>query len=328
MAFIDVSHVSKQFRVTSKAGGFGATVRSLFRPTYDIVRAVNDMTFSIDKGELVGYIGPNGAGKSTTIKMLSGILVPDEGSITVDGIVPYEKRQENARRIGVVFGQRSSLEWDLPMEDTFALYQKMYKIDAKRFKQNVDFFVELLDMKDFLNRPVRGLSLGQKIRANIAVSLLHDPPTLYLDEPTIGLDVVAKAQIRTFIRELNREKGTTLLLTTHDMDDIEFMCDRIILIDKGCKVFDGQMDAFKALQSGEYVVCITMQDGDIPLGHEKLVFIKQEGPVFHYRGQRSNLPIPQALAHFLTGETAPAIRDIQVQEPGIEDIVRQMYLQG
>lgn len=328
MAFIAVDHVSKQFRVPKRGTGFKAVLHALIRPEYETVLAVDDISFALDKGELVGYIGPNGAGKSTTIKMLSGILVPDAGHIQVGGIVPHEDRQANARQIGVVFGQRSSLEWDLPMLDTLALYQRMYKIDDATYRHNVDLFIDLLDMKDFLNRPVRNMSLGQKIRANIAVSLLHDPPILYLDEPTIGLDVVAKAQIRKFIRALNRAKGTTLILTTHDMDDIEAMCDRIIMIDKGKKLFDGSMDAFKAQHGDEYVIRATVKDDGRLLAHPLLTLASQEGTLYCYKGWRHQLPVTDALAHFLTGENAPYLRDIQVQEPGIEDIVRTMYQQA
>lgn len=325
MAFITVNGVSKRFQVLKRTSGIGGALRALIKPEYDTVNAVNDISFNMEKGELVGYIGPNGAGKSTTIKMLSGILVPDGGRIEVGGIVPYENRRENAQRIGVVFGQRSSLEWDLPMADTFLLYKRMYKIEEERFKHNVDFFIDLLEMKEFLNRPVRSLSLGQKIRANIAVSLLHDPDTLYLDEPTIGLDVVAKAQIRKFVRELNQTRGTTLVLTTHDMDDIESMCDRIIMIDKGRLMFDGPTSTFKEKHGGEYVVKVTVMNGREPQAHPHLRLMKREGPVYAFTGTRADFPVPQALKHFLTGDGAADIRDIQVQELGIEDIVRAMY---
>ena len=216
MSYIHVDNVVKEFKVVRREKGLKNALKSLFRREYETVTAVDHISFEIGKGELVGYIGPNGAGKSTTIKMLSGILVPTAGTITVDGIIPHLNREENARRIGVVFGQRSSLEWDLPMEETFDLFQKIYRIDEKVYKRNVEFYVELFEMQSFLKRPVRQLSLGQKMRAEIAVALLHDPEILYLDEPTIGLDVVAKNQIRQFIKEIP-EKKITLMLTTHDM---------------------------------------------------------------------------------------------------------------
>lgn len=328
MPLITVDRVAKQFRVLKRADGVKAVLRALIRPEYETVQAVREMSFSLEKGELVGYIGPNGAGKSTTIKMLSGILVPDAGHIEVGGVVPYEDRQVNARQIGVVFGQRSSLEWDLPMRDTMLLYKRMYKIDQKAFDENVAFFTEMLDMSDFMDRPVRNMSLGQKIRANIAVSLLHNPPILYLDEPTIGLDVVAKAQIRKFIRELNRNRQITLILTTHDMADIEAMCDRIILIDKGEKMFDGSMDSFKAQHGDEYVIRITAEDGTTPWEVSGLKLDAQEGTVFTYRGYRHDQTAPQALALFINGEMASQIRDIQVSEPAIDDIVRKLYQKG
>ena len=322
MAFIRVDHVSKHFRVPRRAAGFKAAVASFFHREEDLVKAVDDVDFSIERGELVGYIGPNGAGKSTTIKMLSGILLPTAGRIEVDGLVPYENRKENARRIGVVFGQRSSLEWDLPVVDTFDLYRRIYRIEPERFKKNVDFFVDLLELSSFLERPVRNLSLGQKIRANIAVSLLHDPSILYLDEPTIGLDVVAKAQIRKFVRAFNREKGTTLMLTTHDMADIEKMCDRIVMIDKGRKLFDGSMESFRARFGGEYVVRVVWEDEASRFVPPNLKPTERTGPVELFQGDRATLSIPQALGLFLA---KPGIADIQVQEIGIEDIVRRMY---
>lgn len=217
------------------------------------------ITFSIDKGELVGYVGPNGAGKSTTIKILCGILTPTSGLILVDGRVPYENRKENALRIGVVFGQRSQLFWDLPMGETFELYKRMYRMEERRYKENLAFFIELLDMEEFLNRPVRQLSLGQKMRANLAISLLHDPEIVYLDEPTIGLDVLAKSKIRQFIREVNRQRKTTVILTTHDMDDIEQICDRLIMIDKGQLQFDGRLDDFIRTYSGGYMLIVDLR---------------------------------------------------------------------
>jgi len=245
MSYIEVEKVVKEFKVLHRDKGLKSALKSLFHRRYATVRAVDGISFTIERGEFVGYIGPNGAGKSTTIKMLAGILVPTSGTITVSGLVPYLHRRENAKRIGVVFGQRSSLEWDLPMEDTFDLFQKIYRIDEEVYRRNIRFYIELFEMEGFLKRPVRQLSLGEKMRAEIAVALLHDPEVLYLDEPTIGLDVVAKNKIRQFIKQINAEKKITVILTTHDMDDIEQICRRIMMIDRGRLLYDGSLENFK-----------------------------------------------------------------------------------
>jgi len=245
MAFIEVNQVSKAFKIAKTQPGFIGSVKSLFHREYDKKQAVDNISFSLEKGEMVGYIGPNGAGKSTTIKMLSGILTPDSGEIRVGGLIPYQKRRDNARQIGAVFGQRSQLYWDLPVGDTFELYQKLYSIPMEVYRKNRDMFIELLDMQDFIAQPVRQLSLGQKMKANLALAMLHNPQVLYLDEPTIGLDVVTKKRLRTCIGEINRQCGTTVILTTHDMQDIEEICKRLILIDKGKKLFDGGLADFK-----------------------------------------------------------------------------------
>jgi ABC-2 type transport system ATP-binding protein len=278
MSFIEVKNVSKDFKISKRDKGFRNSVKALFHPEYQIKKAVNNVSFDIDKGELVGYIGPNGAGKSTTIKMLSGILLPTSGTVTVDGRFPYENRQDNAMRIGVVFGQRSQLFWDLPMEETFDLYRKMYRVEETRFKRNVDFYVELLGMQDFLRTPVRQLSLGQKMRANISLALLHDPDIVYLDEPTIGLDVVAKDRIRHFVKEINKEKDTTIILTTHDMDDIEQICKRLIMIDMGQVIYDGLLDDFKQKYSGGNTIIAEFAEGDARIPDNRFRIIREEGP--------------------------------------------------
>lgn len=245
MAFIEVNHVSKAFKIVITKPGLWGSIQSLFHREYRIKQAVEDISFEIEKGEVVGYIGPNGAGKSTTIKMLSGVLTPDSGYIRVGELIPYENRKKNARQIGVVFGQRSQLYWDLPVADTFDLYQKLYNIPMDTYQKNRALFTELLDMEDFLMQPVRQLSLGQKMKANLALAMLHNPPILYLDEPTIGLDVMTKQRLRECIGKINKECGTTVILTTHDMRDIEEVCHRIILIDKGKMLFDGKLADFK-----------------------------------------------------------------------------------
>lgn len=209
------------------------------------IMIVKDVSFSVEAGELVGFVGENGAGKSTTLKMMSGILYPTSGDIQVSGICPYRQREKNAQNIGVVFGQRSRLNWDLPMADSFDLYREIYRIDSRIFRKNVALFVEMLHMQDFYDTPVRQLSLGQRMKAEVALALLHEPPILYLDEPTIGLDVMAKQQIREFIVERNRREATTTILTSHDMKDLAYICRRIIVLAKGSVLFDGSMEAFR-----------------------------------------------------------------------------------
>lgn len=245
MPAIEVEHLMKDFMIAKRETGFLGAVKSLVKREHIKKEAVQNISFSINEGEMVGYIGPNGAGKSTTIKMLTGILVPTSGCVKVNGIIPYENRQENAKNIGVVFGQRTQLWWDLPTIESFELLKEIYRVSDKRYKKNMDTFTEILGLDEFLNTPVRQLSLGQRMRADIAASLPHDPPILFLDEPTIGLDVVAKEKMRTFIKEINLERNITVILTTHDMEDIEKLCERMILIDHGQKVYDGEIAVVK-----------------------------------------------------------------------------------
>ena len=235
----------KTFRSPKRRPGVGGALRTLFSREIEEKVAVRDVTMELEPGELVGYIGPNGAGKSTTIKMLTGILVPTAGTIEVAGLVPYERRNENARNIGVVFGQRSQLYWDLPLVESFELLRAIYSIPKDRYRENLQRFIEMLEMEPFLRTPVRQLSLGQRMRGDFAAAMLHNPRIVYLDEPTIGLDVVAKEAIREFVRHINQDRGTTIILTTHDLADVERLCRRIILIDKGTIIYDGTVDHIK-----------------------------------------------------------------------------------
>lgn len=323
MALIEMKDVSKSFQIVKRSEGFWNTVKSLVSREYVSKQAVSGINLSIEAGELVGYIGPNGAGKSTTIKMLAGILTPSSGEVVVNGKVPYLQRKENAMDIGVVFGQRSQLYWDLPMRDTFNLYKKMFKIEDSLFKRNVDFYIELLEMGEFLDRPVRQLSLGQKMRADLAVALLHDPKIVYLDEPTIGLDVIAKSRIRTFIREVNKEKRTTVLLTTHDMDDIEHICDRIVLINKGTVIFDGALKLFKSKYSTGHRLSIQLAD-DVPfvLEDDRLTVIREDGPEKQISFRQDQISVGEAVSLITRSYT---ITDLQLKEPNIEDIIKEIY---
>lgn len=239
---ITVSHITKTYRVTRRDAGFVNACKNLFHREYEEIHALDDISFTISDGEMVGYIGPNGAGKSSTIKILSGILTPDSGTCLVNGRVPWKERIQHVRDIGVVFGQRSQLWWDVPVTDSFELLKDIYSIDPALYQKNREELTELLDLSDLLRTPARQLSLGQRMRCEIAASLLHSPRVLFLDEPTIGLDAVSKLAVRSFIRQLNETHHTTVILTTHDMQDIEALASRILLIGKGKILMDGTLD--------------------------------------------------------------------------------------
>jgi ABC-2 type transport system ATP-binding protein len=277
MEIIKLENITKSFQVYQRKPGFLNTVKSFFNRKYETKIAVDTISLSVQEGEMVGYVGPNGAGKSTTIKILSGILVPTSGLVEVNGLVPHKNRAKNAMQIGVVFGQRTHLHWDLPVMDSYQLYKRMYRIDDRVFKQNVDFFVEKMDMGDFVYKPVRLLSLGQKMRPEIASALLHHPPLLFLAEPTIGLDVIAKSWIREFLRELNRERKVTVILTTHDMDDIEQICKRLVILDLGHIVYDGSIDLFKKTYGNECEVSVDFSANPPPGSDSRIHLIKTEG---------------------------------------------------
>ena len=285
------------------------------------VDAVRDLSFTIEPGEMVGYIGPNGAGKSTTIKMLTGILVPTSGHLRVAGLDPTRSRTELARRIGVVFGQRTTLWWDLPLRDSFELLRKIYRVPDERFAANLEEFVELLDLADLLDKPVRQLSLGQRMRGDIAAALLHDPEILYLDEPTIGLDVISKGRLREFLRALNARRGTTLLLTTHDLQDIEALCDRVIVIDHGTVVFDGPLAALQARGGGSRTLVVDLVDSAAPIEVEGAVTRRVDGPRqwLSFPADASAAPIVAAVA------AAYDVADLSINEPDIEDVIRELY---
>ena len=252
MAFIEVNNLVKEYKIIEKEKGIKGYLKHLIKPKYKILKAVKGINFSINEGELVGYIGENGAGKSTTIKMLTGLLTPTSGKVIVNGIVPNEKRVQNNKNIGAVFGQKTQLWWDLPVIESFDLIKKMYRIPEDEYKENLKKFTEILELDDLLDKQVKNLSLGQKMRCEIAATFLHNPKVVYLDEPTIGLDVLVKEKIRKFIKDINKEKKTTVILTTHDLKDIEDVCNRIILLDKGEIIYDGDKQKFKD-SYGKYV---------------------------------------------------------------------------
>jgi ABC-2 type transport system ATP-binding protein len=321
---IQIENLCKQFRIyRHHRGGWGA-LRNLVTREHRLVRAVDDVTFRIDRGELIGYLGPNGAGKSTTIKILTGILVPTSGEVRVDGRVPWKQRVENARRIGVVFGQRTGLWWDLPVIESMELLRHIYAVPADRYRQNLHLFEELLDLGPLLHTPVRNLSLGQRMRADLAAALLHDPALVFLDEPTIGLDVVAKERIRQFVRTMNRERGTTVILTTHDLGDIEKLCERVVMIDQGHLVFDGGLAGLRARFGGDRVLVIDFEapadEIDLPGAH----FIRREGNrawlrLGHSEGGTGVAELMTALLRDYR------VKDLLIQEQEIETIVRRIY---
>lgn len=324
MGLIEVKHLSKHYQIAKRQEGMWGAVRSLFHREYITKEAVNDISFSIEAGEMVGYIGPNGAGKSTTIKMLTGILVPTAGELMVNGIVPYKERQKNARQIGVVFGQRTQLWWDLPTIESFELLKQVFQVPEQRYRKNMDTFTKILGLDEFIQTPVRQLSLGQRMRADIAASLLHDPLILFLDEPTIGLDVVAKERMRTFIQEINRERGVTVILTTHDMSDIERLCKRMILIDKGRVMYDGELDRIKE-QFGATRVLIVDLEGESPFTVQGAEVIREEGNRKWLRFNRKEVSASQLINQI---SQKYEIKDLTLKEPEIEVMIRQIYERG
>jgi ABC-2 type transport system ATP-binding protein len=325
MSIIEVNGLQKEFMIAKRETGFAGALKSLVKREFIKKEAVKDISFSIEKGEMVGYIGPNGAGKSTTIKMLTGILVPSAGDVKVNGIVPYENRQENAKNIGVVFGQRTQLWWDLPTIESFELLKAIYRVSDNRYKENMNIFKEILGLGEFLNTPVRQLSLGQRMRADIAASLLHDPPILFLDEPTIGLDVVAKEKMRTFIQEINKEKDVTVILTTHDMEDIEKLCKRMVLIDHGQKVYDGDILAVKSRFGKMRTLVIDLEENQKPLYVEGGELTKQEGNRYWVRFNRNEVSASDLISQISQTHN---IKDLTVEEPDIESIISRIYQEG
>lgn len=322
MAIIAASGVEKIFRQPKRHAGFGGAIRSLFSREFTEVRAVDGISFTIEPGEAVGYLGPNGAGKSTMIKMMTGILVPSAGTVEVLGREPHTHRITNAAEIGVVFGQRSQLWWDLPVRDSFDLNRHIYDIPAPRFAENLTRLTTMLDMAGYIDRPVRQLSLGQRMRAEIAMALLHDPKILFLDEPTIGLDVVAKDVVRKFLAEVNRDRGTTIILTTHDLVDIEEICPRLIMVDDGKLLFDGELKSLRtALGSRRRLKLEFGTDpGPIILTTAKLV--TDEGLAKHFLLESEQTSILDVLTELGSGHD---LTDIKLEEPDIEEVIRTFY---
>jgi viologen exporter family transport system ATP-binding protein len=325
MPIIETRDLRKVFRSVRRKPGVLGALRTLFSHEYEERVAVDDVSMSLEAGELVGYIGPNGAGKSTTIKMLTGILVPTAGTIDVAGIVPYERRKENARNIGVVFGQRSQLYWDLPLIESFELLRAIYGIPQAAYKRNLDEFIAMLQMDDFLRTPVRQLSLGQRMRGDFAAALLHDPKIVYLDEPTIGLDVVAKEAIREFIARINRERGTTVILTTHDLADVERLCRRIILIDRGTIIYDGDVERIKSEYGRFRRLVLRFEEPVSAPALPGAELEESDGILARFRFDRN-----RERADLLIREASERYRleDVTLEEPDLESIIRRIYIEG
>lgn len=325
MPIITVEHLSKHFKVYRRRTGFWGSLSSTVSRQHDIIRAVDDVNFSLDRGELVGYIGANGAGKSTTIKMLTGILVPSSGHIDVMGLTPYRQRKENTRRIGVVFGQRTQLWWDLPVIDSFELLKQIYEIPQNLYKQNLEFFSEMLQLQPFLSTPVRRLSLGQRMRCDLTAALLHNPEILYLDEPTIGLDVVAKEQVRQFLRQVNAERQVTVILTTHDLNDVEQVCQRLIIIDSGKIIYDGGIDALKKRYGKTRMLIVDLAQAYSKVQLEGVDLTRRDGNRIWLAFDRDTISASEVIAQ-LTARYE--IQDLTISEPEIEEIVRRIYEMG
>jgi len=328
---IDVKNVSKEFKKVVKESGFKGSVKSLFNKKVETIKAVDDISFTVEEGEILGFIGPNGAGKSTAIKMLTGILTPTSGDIVINGQVPYKNRKKYVQEIGVVFGQRTQLWWDLPLSETFTVLKEIYQIEDKAFGNKMDFLNQVLELEEFITSPVRTLSLGQRMRADIAASLIHSPKVLFLDEPTIGLDVVVKDNIRKAIAEINKNEKTTIILTTHDLSDIELLCKRIVMIDRGKKVYDGELDAMKKKYGKMREIHINLKSAE---DMEKLTFDKQfglegdeleikvEGKKAVIKFDSSKVKVSEMLSYILGTIT---VKDISVSEADIEEIIRRLY---
>ncbi|CAJ1316746.1 ABC transporter ATP-binding protein [Paenibacillus sp. PK4536] len=330
MQAIEVQDLRKTFQIQKSRGGLTGALKDLFARQYNEVAAVNDITFSIPQGEICGYIGENGAGKSTTIKMLTGILVPTSGQIKVNGYVPYQEREKFVQGIGVVFGQRSQLWWDIGVIESFQLLRKVYQVSEADYKKRLDELVERLQLQDLLSRPVRKLSLGQRMRCELVAALLHNPSIIFLDEPTIGLDIVVKSEIREFLKDLNRTQGTTILLTTHDLQDIEALCSRVIMLDAGNVIYDGGLDDLKTrwgkgkevrFQFGKAVTASQLQAWTASLP----VQWTQEGELVATALVTADTAVSDVLTAVLS---QVEILDIQISETSTDEIVRQIYSSG
>ncbi|MBN1877141.1 MAG: ATP-binding cassette domain-containing protein [Anaerolineae bacterium] len=322
---IQISNLSKHFKVVQPGAGVWGKARRWIAPQYKLIKAVDDISFEIQQGDIVGYLGPNGAGKSTTIKLLTGVLYPTGGTVRINGREPHADRTANAYNIGVVYGQRSQLWWDLPLVDSFEILAAMYKLPAVQYRRTVDFLAELLEMRDFLDQPVRKLSLGQRMRGDLVAALLHEPPILYLDEPTIGLDVISKNKMLQFLQDLNAERKTTILLTTHNLSDVEQLCRRIMIIDHGKVILDTSQHDLLSRFGQQRQLLIEFEDGvrDVALPAGRV--LREEVNKLWIAFDRDEI---SAFALVTALGSDKGIKDIAIKEPDIETIVAQIYERG
>ncbi len=318
---IKLNDISKTFKVAKRNAGFKEAAKALFKREYAYIEALKNVSFEINDGEMIGYIGPNGAGKSSSIKIMSGILTPDSGECRINGLVPWKDRKEHSRQIGVVFGQRSQLWWDVPIIDSFELIRDIYKVEEAEYKRNLDELTELLDLAEIVRTPARQLSLGQRMRCEIAASLLHSPKVLFLDEPTIGLDAVSKIAVRDFIKKINRESGTTVILTTHDMNDIEALTERILLIGKGQILLDGSLDELKKTNSPYKTLTLDYTAGSFAETAGISVLEKYDGRTV-FRIDTSIISVSEAIT-LLSAHAE--IKDVSVEGNSIDDVVVSLY---
>jgi len=319
---ITVNNLQKHFRVNQRQRGLLGALRGLIAPGYTVVPAVDGLSFTIQAGELVGYLGPNGAGKSTTIKMLTGLLVPSGGELIVNSYVPWREREAYVARIGAVFGQRTTLWWDLPVVESLELLQHIYQVPADRFRQNLNEFRQLLELDSFLNSPVRSLSLGQRMRADLCAAMLHDPVLLFLDEPTIGLDVVAKERIRQFIAHINQVRGTTVLLTTHDLSDVEKLCSRVMIMDHGHLLYDGALQSLQDRFGGKRELVVDLAEAYANVAVDGATVLEHNGLRVTYQFDRQLISASELIGHV---SALYRIRDLSVREPEIEVTIRRIY---
>ena len=326
MAIIKVKDLAKTYKIIEKEDGLIGYFKNLIKPKYKEFTAVNHINFEIQEGELVGYIGENGAGKSTTIKMLTGLLTPTSGEVVVDDLVPNKNRIENNKKIGAVFGQKTQLWWDLPVIESFRLIKKMYKIPDGEYRKNLKKFSEILELDDLLEKQVKNLSLGQKMRCEIAATFLHNPKIVYLDEPTIGLDVLVKERIRAFIKEINKEKNTTVILTTHDLKDIEDVCDRIILLDKGQIIYDGEKGKFKETYGKQVIAQILVKNKTSLITTETIndefEVVEESDEQVKIRFNHDKYTIMDIVNRI---SNYCEITDMHIEEQGLEEILKEIY---
>lgn len=333
---IEVKHITKDFISPKKYPGLKGAIKGIFSTEKVLKRAVDDISFKINDGEIVGYIGSNGAGKSTTIKMMTGILNPTKGECIVNGINPSKQRKINAKNIGVVFGQRTQLWWDLPLSESFTILKEIYDVSDEKYAKQMEFFNKVLGLNEFFDRPVRNLSLGQRMRADLGASLLHNPKVLYLDEPTIGLDLVVKDNIRKAIKEINEKYNTTVILTTHDIEDIEELCSKIIIIDHGKKIYDGSLKELKDKYSVNKRVCFEVKDTKDTENIDLCsVFNVSENDISSETDEKEKiftvsfnvkkLQSPDVISKVMQ---LIEVRDVHVYETELADIVKEIYNKG